>query len=234
MMEEFRLVLAGDSMLIVEFDERIDPAVNARAVGVAAGLSARALPGIRDIVPTFRSTAIYFDPLRTDVDGLTGCLRELASGQIGNHGATTVEPIRVPVCYGGDLGPDLAGVARMAGLHEAEVIALHAGTTYHVFMLGFVPGFPYMGTVPPRIAVPRREAPRARVPAGSVGIAGPQTGIYPSETPGGWQLIGRTPVMPFDLSRAEPFLLKAGDAVQFIPMTREEFDRTGRPSRAAS
>jgi inhibitor of KinA len=196
-------------------------------------VAASALAGVRDVVPTFRSVAIYFDPLRTDFHGLTACLRELAARQVAAEAAMAA-PIPVPVCYGGDLGPDLAGVARFAGLPEAEVVALHAGTTYRVFMLGFVPGFPYMATVHQRIAAPRRETPRARVPPGSIGIAGQQTGIYPSETPGGWQLIGRTPVKPFDLSRPEPFLLKAGDTVRFVPITREEFDRAGRPREPAS
>ena len=123
--------------------------------------------------------------------------------------------MRIPVCYGGDLGPDLAGVASFAGMPEADVVRAHAAATYRVFMLGFVPGFAYLGIVDERIAMPRHSTPRVRVPLGSVGIAGVQTGVYPAETPGGWQLIGRTPVKPFDPSRADPFLMKAGDAVQF-------------------
>ena len=120
--------------------------------------------------------------------------------------------------YGGEHGPDLGDVAAFAGLSEAEVVAKHVAVFYRVFMMGFVPGFPYMGTVDATIAVPRRTTPRVRVPAGSVGIAGSQTGIYPTETPGGWQLIGRTDVHLFDLSRPAPFLLKAGDTVQFYPV----------------
>ena len=128
------------------------------------------------------------------------------------------------MCYGGELGPDLAGVASFAGLTETAVVDVHAGGSYRVFMLGFVPGFAYLGIVDTRIAMPRRATPRVRVPVGSVGIAGAQTGVYPSETPGGWQLIGRTPVKPFDPARDEPFLLKAGDTVQFYPIERAEFD----------
>src|SRR5205807_6022806 len=123
-------------------------------------------------------------------------------------------PISIPVCYGGELGPDLANVAAFAAMSEDDVVALHTGRTYRVFMLGFVAGFAYMGIVDARIAMARHSTPRVRVPLGSVGIAGEQTGIYPAETPGGWQLIGRTPVKPFDPARAEPFLLKAGDAAQ--------------------
>src|SRR5205085_2714296 len=124
--------------------------------------------------------------------------------------------IQIPVTYGGEFGPDLAEVARFAGATEDEVVRLHTADTYRVFMLGFVPGFAYMGTVNRRIAVPRRQAPRTAVAAGSVGIAGQQTGIYPSETPGGWQVIGRTAVRPFDLARPEACLFKAGDTVRFV------------------
>jgi inhibitor of KinA len=133
--------------------------------------------------------------------------------------------VRIPVCYGGDHGPDLAAVAAFAGLSEAEVIRLHAEATYHVFMLGFVPGFAYMGIVNERIAMARHSTPRVRVPAGTVAIAGIQTGIYPAETPGGWQLIGRTPLKPFDGLRAEPFLVAPGDAVQFYAIDRDQYER---------
>jgi inhibitor of KinA len=214
MKADHRIVAAGDAALIVEFAERIDVAVNRRAVRMAAAVSAAALAGVRDIVPTYRSVAVYFDPLRTDVVALGARLdMEAANAQDGPE--VERDPIPVPVYYGGEHGPDLAEVAAFAGISEADVVALHTAAVYRVFMLGFVPGFAYMGTVDGRIAAPRRSTPRVRVPAGSVGIAGRQTAIYPSETPGGWQLIGRTPIQPFDLSRQEPFLFKAGDAVRF-------------------
>lgn len=218
-----RIVAAGDSALIIEFDERIDPEINRRAIAVADAVQSVPVPGVRDIVPTYRSVAVYFDPLKTDYESLVQRLETAA-------GASTVSarerpPIRIPVCYGGELGPDLGNVAAFAGISESDAIAIHASATYRVYMLGFVPGFAYMGVVDDRIAAPRRATPRVRVPLGSVGIAGVQTGIYPAETPGGWQLIGRTPLKPFDLSRAEPFLMKAGDAVQFFPIDRREFDK---------
>jgi inhibitor of KinA len=214
----FRIVTAGDSALVVEFAERIDPEVNGRVVALAETIDAERIGGVRDVVPTFRSVAIYFDPLRTDFDRLSERLERAAADA---RPAATIarEPIRIPVSYGGASGPDLEEVARYAGMTEAEVITLHSAPVYRVYMLGFVPGFAYMGTVDPRIAAPRRSTPRLRVPSGSVGIAGGQTGIYPSETPGGWQLIGRTLLKPFDPSRAEPFLLKAGDSVEFYPTT---------------
>ena len=223
-MSSFRVVPAGDSALIVEFNERIDPAVNARTIACADAVQAAAVSGVRDVVPTFRSVAVYFDPLRTDNDALLACLvREAARAR-----ATTTTPrpaVRIPVCYGGELGPDLIGVASFAGMAEDEVVRAHCRPTYRVFMLGFVPGFAYLGIVDQRIAMPRHSAPRVRVPAGSVGIAGVQTGVYSAETPGGWQLIGRTPIMPFDPARADPFLMKAGDAVEFYAIDRGEYDR---------
>jgi len=223
----FRIVPAGDSAVIVEFDERIDPIVNARTVACADAIQAANISGVRDVAPSFRSVAVYFDPLRTPYDVLMAALEEHAARPVAD-GTSDRNPIRIPVCYGGDLGPDLPNVAAFAKLSEADVIELHASTTYRVFMLGFVVGFAYMGIVDDRIAVPRHSTPRVRVPLGTVGIAGVQTGIYPAETPGGWQLIGRTPVKPFDASRAEPFLMKAGDSVQFYAIDRAQYDRIER------
>jgi inhibitor of KinA len=220
---DYRIVPAGDSAIVVEFEERIDPAVNARTIAVAEAIQAAGLPGVRDVVPTYRSIAIYYDPLRTDGRALVACVKREAG-----RPAPALEPgtvtVRIPVCYGGELGPDLSAVAAFAKADEEAVVRLHAAATYRVFMLGFVPGFAYLGIVDDRIAMPRRSSPRVRVPPGSVGIAGIQTGVYPSETPGGWQLIGRTPLMPFDPSRDNPFLMKAGDAVQFYAIDRPEYD----------
>ena len=222
-MSGFRIVPAGDSALIVEFEERIDPAINARAIALAEEIQSASIAGVRDVVPTYRSVAVFFDPLRTDYNTLIERL-ERGAAQEGPDLSTGLDPIRIPVCYGGDLGPDLAAVAALGGVSPADVITIHTGSTYRVFMLGFVPGFAYMGLVDPRIAAPRHATPRVRVPLGSVGIAGVQTGIYPAETPGGWQLIGRTPLKPFDAARAEPFLMKAGDAVRFHAIGRDEYD----------
>jgi inhibitor of KinA len=224
MSSPYRIVPAGDSALIVEFEERIDPGVNARTIACADAIQAAAIGGVRDVVPTYRSVAVYFDPLHTDSEALTACLEREAARPPG--AASAAPPaVRIPVCYGGDLGPDLPAVAAFAELHEPEVVRLHTAGIYRVFMLGFVPGFAYLGIVDQRIAMPRHATPRVRVPSGSVGIAGVQTGVYPAETPGGWQLIGRTPVKPFDSARAQPFLLKAGDAVQFYAIDRAEYDQ---------
>jgi inhibitor of KinA len=221
-----RIVPAGDSAIVVEFEERIDPAVNARVIALAEALDAARLAGVRDVAPTFRSVAVYFDPLRTNYEALLARIEKEAAQPTG-AGAADKAPLTIPVCYGGDLGPDLPNVAAFARMTEQEVVGLHSSSIYRVFMLGFVAGFAYMGIVDPRIAAPRLSTPRVRVPVGSVGIGGVQTGIYPAETPGGWQLIGRTRVRPFDAARTDPFLMKAGDRVQFTPIDRAEYDRLG-------
>jgi inhibitor of KinA len=223
----FRIVAAGDSVLIAELEERIDPTVNARAIAIAAGIDRAKLPGVRDVVTTYRSVAVYFDPLRTNYERLLQAIEAEAQAEFGG-GVAVGEPVRVPVCYGGEFGPDLDAVAAFGNITAEEVVTIHSSAIYRVFMLGFVPGFAYMGTVDSRIAAPRHATPRVRVPLGSVGVAGVQTGIYPAETPGGWQLIGRTPLKPFDAGRAEPFLFRAGDHVRFFAITPEEFDRIAR------
>jgi len=223
----FRIVPVGDATMVVEFEERIDPAVNARAIAAAEALRAAAIAGVRDVVPTYRSVAVYYDPLLTDYERLVWRLEDAVAVPAP---AANVEPprIRLPVCYGGDFGPDLPEIARFARMSEAEVIEIHTSRTYRVFMLGFMPGFAYMGLVDSRIAIPRRETPRVRVPPGSVCVAGVQTSIHPVEAPSGWHLIGRTPVRPFDPSRRDPFLMKPADEVQFYAIGRDEFDRLDR------
>ena len=222
MSDPLRIVPAGDSAIVVEFEERIDPAINARAIALADAIQASGIAGLRDVVPTFRSVAVYFDPLRVDYDALVAIVERGAEPSGGDLRPDQV--VRIPVCYGGELGPDLPEVAEFAHTTDDEVVRIHTAGRYRVFMLGFVAGFAYLGTVDERIAMPRHSTPRVRVPTGSVGIAGVQTGIYPAETPGGWRVIGRTPVKPFDADRPEPFLMKAGDRVEFYAIDRAEYD----------
>ncbi len=226
-MSPHRIVAAGDAVLVVEFEERIAPEISARAAAVADAVQAAAVPGVRDVVPTYRSVAVYFDPLRTERDVLVHTL-ETTADRVRSVQNAPRAPIVVPVCYGGDFGPDLARVAAFAGIGEADVISLHSSPAYRVLMIGFMPGFAYLGNVDARIAAPRLETPRPRVPRGSVGIAKEQTGIYPGDTPGGWLLIGRTPVRPFDMNRDDPFLFRAADEVRFVPIPRVEFERLDR------
>ena len=210
----FSIGPAGDAALLISLAPIIDPVVNARAISIAQYIEAIGIPGVRDVVPTYRSVAVYVDPHRVDIEALIERLS--AVGADVAPPVTTARTVEIPVVYGGEAGPDLPAIAEWANLTADEVIARHSATTYRVFMLGFLPGFPYMGTVDPRIAAPRRATPRLRVPAGSVGIAGAQTGIYPTASPGGWQIIGRTARPLFDSRRNPPSTLVPGDRVRFV------------------
>lgn len=202
---------------MVELSGAIDPEANGRAMALKQRLEAR-WPELRDVVVAYGALAIYFDPLVCEVHRLEDELRALGGEPPPPSVAAAARVVDVPVRYGGADGPDLSGIARRAGLPESEVIALHAGVSYRVHALGFVAGFAYMASVDARIAFPRRETPRPLVPAGSVAIAASQTGIYPTATPGGWHLIGRTDVRLWDPARARPSLFEVGDAVRFHPV----------------
>jgi KipI family sensor histidine kinase inhibitor len=225
-MTELRIAAAGDAALLVEWPARIDPLVSSRAVALAQAVRAEYAAAVRDVVVGYCSATVYFDPLQIEARALEDSLRRIESA-LPDHAVVEGGMVEVPVCYGGDLGPDLADVAAFVRTTEDDVITLHSALTYRVYVVGFIPGFPYMASVDPRLALPRRATPRMKVPAGSVAIAAGQTGIYPSETPGGWHLIGRTHVKPYDDSRAEPFLFKPGDRVRFHPIDRAEFERSG-------
>lgn len=211
-MNQQRIVAMGDSCLSIVFKETIDPAINARCIAIAASLASNA--GLRDVVPTYNAVTVHFDPLHTDRNSLERELRRLAADE-SVVAEREPKPVEIAVTYGGESGPDLASVAEFGGCSEQDAVRLHTGTVYRVYMIGFLPGFAYMGSVDPRIAMPRLETPRMRVAEGSVGIAGVQTGIYPCETPGGWRIIGRTATKMFDPTRTDPFLLKAGARVKF-------------------
>ena len=213
-MSPSRILPLGDACVSLQLAAVIDPAVNARCIALAGAFEALALRGVRDVVPTYNAVTIHFDPLTIDRGTLTSELDRLSTApSIVEADARTVE---IPVSYGGASGPDLPAVAAFAKCSEADVVRLHTGVRYRVYMLGFLPGFAYMGVVDRRIAMPRLDTPRMRVAAGSIGIAGEQTGIYPCDTPGGWRIIGRTTSKMFDAARADPFLLKAGDNVMFV------------------
>ncbi len=210
-----RVVPLGDSCVSIQFERTIDPLVNARCIALAMSLEGLALPGVRDVVPSYNAVTVHFDPRVMDRRAISAEMNSLARTSTAVPEASS-RLVEVPVTYGGEVGPDLAAVAEFARCAEAEVIRLHASTSYRVYMLGFLPGFTYLGPVDARIAMPRLETPRLRVSAGSIGIAGTQTGIYPCDSPGGWRIIGRTALKLFDPTRAEPFLLKAGDRVTFV------------------
>lgn len=224
---KFDIRFCGDCAVTVVFPQEISPEVNGAVCGFAARFAAMGLPGIIELVPTYSAVTIHYDPMLLDPDKLTAAI-EAAGAEEGAGAAQVGETVIIPVLYGGDCGPDLDNVCQHNGLTPEEVIAIHSGREYLIYMLGFTPGFPYMGGMDERIATPRLKTPRTAIPAGSVGIAGAQTGVYPIQSPGGWQLIGRTPLRLFDMERAEPFLLKAGQKVVFKPITQEEYDAIER------
>lgn len=222
---EYTLFPLCEYAVTVRFASYIDEAVNDIVHETVARLQGERKEGIKEIVPAFSSLTVYYDPVVAgNYADVCAWLRENigSTGQATRHSTRTIV---IPVCYGGEFGPDLADVARFHGMTEDEVVALHSSGRYRVYMIGFSPGFAYLGGLSPRLATPRRPVPRTTVPAGSVGIAGGQTGVYPLATPGGWQLIGRTPLRLFDPHREKPSLLSAGDIVEFRRITAEEFAR---------
>lgn len=222
-----RYLAAGDAALIVEFGDQIDREISQRVVALAKELTRHPIPGLVEVVPTYRSALIHYDPLRSSYDEMVEGLRSCGErmGGLRPEGSRLLE---IPTTYGGEYGPDLQYVAEHNGLSVQQVVQIHSSADYYVYMLGFLPGFPYLGGLDPRIATPRLSTPRSRVAVGSVGIGGGQTGVYPVESPGGWRIIGRTAIKLFDASQDPPALLKPGDRVRFVPLSGEEIAGGGR------
>lgn len=221
------MVPQGDRCLLLVFGAGIDVDIGLRCARAAAALRAARIQGVTDIVPSFTTVAVHYRPgpfgaidFHRLADDISNILREAQQ-----HGAASPpgKQVDIPVCYGGERGPDLAQVAEHCGLAPAEVIALHSGTPAYVFMLGFAPGAPYIGVHDQRLSIGRRPTPRTLVPAGSVGIANLQTIIYPNASPGGWHIIGATPAVLFAPDQEPPVLLEPGDTVRFVPISDEEF-----------
>jgi inhibitor of KinA len=212
----------GDRGLVVQFDDCIDDGVFERVQTLSRALAGTSIAGVIEHVPAYTTVTVYYDPQQASFHAVGGAVRQLLTRE-GEFKVSAARTVAIPVCYGGAFGVDVEHVAEHSGLTVDEVIAIHSGATYRVHMLGFAPGFPYLGGMSQRIATPRRASPRLKVPAGSVGIAGEQTGIYSLETPGGWQIIGRTPLALFQPTDNPPTLLAAGDIVRFRPITQEEF-----------
>lgn len=225
-----RFLPAGDTALVVEFGLHIDRAVSDQVLALRARLHQARLAGVVELVATFRSLMVHYDPMRTSSARLTSAIRDLLQGN--QNAAREARHWRIPACYEGQHAPDLAEVARRSGLPAEEVVALHAGNRYHVYMIGFVPGYPYMGDLPAALRLPRRTDPRVRVPAGSVAIAANMTGIYPVESPGGWHLIASTPVRLFNPALPQPALINPGDMVSFEPVSGTEHDKLRRRIQA--
>ena len=228
---EARLLPLGDAAWTVEFGETIDPSLYARVQGLASALArarSEAAPGtayaaINDVVPTFRSLSVYFDPLRTDAQGLGDTLLQLArsSGSLEGAGREWL----IPVCFDADFAPDLDALALAKGMRRDEVVALMCETVFQVYMIGFMPGFPYMGGLPKVLELPRLSTPRKAVPARSLAVAGAMCAVYPWQSPGGWHLLGRTPLPMFTASDSDsPSLLASGDRVRWQAIDRARYD----------
>ncbi len=215
-----RFLPQGECGVVVELGDGIDDALNARVHALAQAVREQLRGAVEEVVPSYRSLLVIHDPLRVARAGLVRRLRALSARLPEAAAAAPPRVVCIPVRYGGAFGPDLAEAARLCGLAPEELVERHAAPVYRVHLLGFTPGFPYLGGLDPRIAVPRLAAPRTRIPAGSVAVGGEQTGIYPVESPGGWRLLGRTPLPLFDPTpgAARPFLLAAGDGLRFAPV----------------
>lgn len=222
-----RFLPFGDAAILVEFGASVDRAVSARVVALDAAVRAARVPGLLETAPSFRSLMVQFDPLATDAEAVSAAIRPLLDGAT-DQGAGGGRLWRLPACYEGELAPDLGEVAELAGLTPAQVVDLHVETRHHVYMIGFLPGCPYMGDLPKSIDFPRKTTPRTVVPLGSVAIAVGLTVIYPAVSPGGWRLIGRTPTPLFDAAADPPALLEPGDQVRFEPVDRAVYERLAR------
>jgi inhibitor of KinA len=213
----------GDRGLLLEFGDEISQEINEKVRRMAFAIQSEALPGILETVPTYRSLLILYNPLILPVTALK---KRVESIEQGLQQSPLPEPklIRIPVVYGGKFGPDLESVAEYHHSVPDEIIRLHCSRAYLIYLIGFMPGFPYMGELPEGLMTPRLKTPRLSVPAGTVAIAQKQTGIYPMDSPGGWQLLGRTPVRMFDPRKNPPAYLRMGDRVQFYPISKKEFE----------
>lgn len=221
-MEAMRILTVGDCAVSVEFGQEISLEINHKVMALKMVLEQKPIRGIVELIPTYCSLLVQYDPMELRYGQLREKLYTLVN-QLDKVEMPPKQVVEIPVAYGGEYGPDLGEVARAHNISEEEVIKLHSEPEYPIYMLGFVAGFPYLGGMNKAIATPRKKSPRLKIEAGSVGIAGEQTGIYSVESPGGWQIIGRTPLKLYDVNRNEPVLLKAGQYIKFKPITKEEF-----------
>lgn len=224
MQNNIKILTAGDSSILVEFGKVISPEINRKITATVQLMKMQHIEGVVDIIPAFCSLLINYDPRVISYEEITERMQHLLKMDAKmDEGKKKI--YEIPVCYGGEYGPDIANIAEHAGLTEEEVIKIHSSRDYLIYMLGFLPGFCYLGGLDERIHTPRLANPRIKISAGSVGIGGSQTGIYPLDSPGGWQLMGMTPVKTYDPDREVPILLEAGDYIRFIPVDEEEYNR---------
>jgi KipI family sensor histidine kinase inhibitor len=217
-----RLLPLGDRALCVELGDSISEDTNRRVHSLAREIGKLGARGVLDVVPTYRSLVVYYDPLVIPYADLTSRIGELEVS-LGEGAIAARRLVEIPTLYGGEFGPDLGEVAEHNGISEAAVIEIHSSADYPIYMMGFLPGFPYLGGMSEKIATPRLKTPRSAIPAGSVAIAERQTGIYPVESPGGWRIIGRTPISLFDPDRQPPVVIEPGDYLRFVQVDESEY-----------
>ncbi|MFZ5966238.1 MAG: 5-oxoprolinase subunit PxpB [Bacillota bacterium] len=222
MYKETKYLTAGDKALLLEFGNTISEEINHKVRSMMIAIERKKINGIIEMTPTYRSLMIHYNPLMVQYQDLTHSLQTLEQ-ELDSIEIPLPKVIEIPTLYGGEYGPDIENVANHNGVSVEDVIMIHASRKYLIYMLGFTPGFPYLGGMDERIATPRLKTPRTKISGGSVGIAGNQTGIYPIDSPGGWQLIGKTPVKLYDPNREAPILLSAGDYIRFVPIDGEEY-----------
>ena len=227
MTENFRLLPCGDSAVTVEFGDSIRAENSAKVSAFTEQLNKQPLSGIMEIIPTYRSVTICFDPTVLAYEDLEKQIRKAAKRR-RRHAQEKKRIFILPVAYGSEFGPDLQRVADHAGISPIEVVRRHATRIYRIDMIGFLPGFPYLSEMDPTLETPRLVSPRTVIPTGAVGIGGKQTGVYPMESPGGWNLIGRTPLLPYDPSRTPPVPYQTGDYIRFLPILRAEYERLAK------
>lgn len=221
-MGEMRFMPAGDRAMVVEFGNEINERINDQVHALEARLTESQTVGIVELVPTFRSLMVYYDPYRTSFGELEQTIR--AFGNIlGNSGRTKKKILKIPCCYGARFGLDLKDMEEYTGLGRDEIIRIHSSVDYKIYMMGFLPGFVYLGGLDKRIEMPRLKTPRLKILPGAVGIGGSQTGVYPVASPGGWRLMGGTPVDFYDPDREEPILCRAGEYIRFVPITIDDY-----------
>lgn len=220
-MEGIRFAPSGDSALVAEFGTVIDDEINEQVHAMGRWITEQKIRGVTQLLPTFRSLMVFYDPMVISYDRLVRKLRRFSPKKTEKSGEQK-QIIQVPCCYD---GPDLEDMQRLTHLSREEIVKIHCGTVYKIYMMGFLPGFVYLGGLDPRLCVPRLETPRTRIEPGSVGIGGSQTGVYPVASPGGWRILGRTPLKFYDPGRSEPILCRSGQYIQFVPISREEYER---------
>ena len=230
---DVRYLPAGDEALVIEFGKTIDEEINNRVISMATSIRNKRIKGVREILPTYRSLMVFYNPKKISYIRLVSTVKALGFKE--NEGEEEEKKtLIVPCCYDDSFGPDLSDMSKELGLTKEEIVKIHSKKKYKIYMLGFLPGFVYLGGLDKRINIPRLQTPRTKIPARSVGIGGAQTGVYPVDSPGGWRLIGSTPLDFYDIKREDPVLCEAGEYIRFMPVSKPEYSDIRREIEAGN